>query len=82
MHLAVTIPRRNFNRHLIKSTPLFFDLNPEELALSIVTRRYLERGELEVALLLLKKGEKTSPGSSWIGQEIKKFEDLAKNLTA
>lgn len=82
MHLAVTIPRRNFNRHLIKSNPLFFDLNPQELALSIVTRRYLERGEFEVALLLLKKGEESSPDSSWIAQEIKKFEDLAKNLTA
>ncbi len=82
MYLAVTLPRKNFSRPLVKNFPLFFDLNPRDLALSIVARRYLERGELEVAILLLKKGEEDLPRSGWISQEIKKFEDLAKNLTA
>ena len=74
MYLSVTLPRRCHPRPQVKTTAPMEHLSPENLALFIVTRQFLSRGDAETALILLKNQLQVHPANSWIRSEIDRLE--------
>jgi hypothetical protein len=50
------------------------------LALFIVTRQFLGRGDTETALILLKSRLQVDPSNLWVQAEIQRFEPCFKEI--
>jgi hypothetical protein len=80
MYLSVTLPRRSVNAPQVKTTGPIENLSPENLALFIVTRQFLGRGDTETALILLKSRLQVDPSNLWVQAEIQRFEPCFKQI--
>ena len=82
MYLSVTLPRRRQPRPQIKTSGPLEDLSPENLALFIVTRQFLSRGDAETALILLKNQLQVHPQNTWIRSEIERLEPCLRTIVS
>lgn len=82
MYLSVTLPRRAINAPQVKTIGPLEDMSPENLALFIVTRQFLGRGDTETALILLKSRLLLDPKNEWVQSEIDRFEPCFKAIVS